>query len=100
MKLHNDVEKIDEFVGYFVELASVDMETLNKLAKDKKWIQKAVKKPGRFEGWSLGKMKKRYDSLKNQEDKTKAEVSEMKALALGIRFKGGDVPGGKAKAGI
>ena len=71
-----------------------------KLAKDKKWVQKAVKKPGRFKGWTLGRMKKRYNALKKKEDKTKSEISEMRALALGIRFKGGDVPGGKKKKGL
>lgn len=73
---------------------------IEKLAKDKKWIQKAVKKPGRFKGWSLAKMKKRYNSLKGKEDKSKDETSEMRALALGIRMKGGDVPGGKKKKGL
>ena len=69
-------------------------------AKDKKWIQKAVNKPGRFKGWSMTKMKARYSELKKKEDKSKAEISEMRALALGIRFKGGDVPGGDKKKGI
>lgn len=68
------------------------------LAK-KKWIPKDLKK-GRFEGWSLSKMKKRYNTLKNKEEKSKEEISEMRALALGIRFKGGDVPGGKKKKGL
>jgi len=78
-------------------------EALEKAAKKKepdKWIQEGVKKPGRFKGWSLDKMKKRYNALKKKEDKTKSEISEMRALALGIRFKGGDVPGGKKKKGL
>jgi len=70
------------------------------LAKDKKWIQKAVKKPGRFEGWSLSKMKSKYNKLKKKEKKSKSEISEMRALSLGIRFKGGDPPGGKKKKGL
>jgi hypothetical protein len=73
---------------------------MEKEAADKKWIQKAVKNPGRFEGWSLGKMKSRYNALNKKEDKTKSETSEMRALALGIRMKGGDVPGGKKKKGL
>jgi len=71
-----------------------------KLAKEKKWIQKAIKHPGRFEGWSLSKMQKRYNILKKKEDKSSSETSEMRALALGIRMKGGDVPGGEKKKGL
>ena len=71
-----------------------------KLFKSDKWIQNAVKRPGRFEGWSMAKMKKRYSSLKKKEDKSKSEISEMRALALGIRMKGGDVPGGTKSKGI
>ena len=74
--------------------------SFEKEAKTKKWIQKAVNKPGRFEGWSLQKMKSRYNTLKKKEDKSKSEISEMRALALGIRFKGGDVPGGEKKKGL
>lgn len=89
MDFHEEVKKVAAIVETFV-----------KLAKDKKWIQKSVKRPGRFKGWSLSKMKSRYNALKKKEDKTEAEISEMRALALGIRFKGGDVPGGKKTKGI
>ena len=89
------------FEKYTNELLDVTAR-FEKLAagKDKKWIQKAVKHPGRFEGWSLSKMKSRYNKLKEKEDKSKAEVSEMRALALGIRMKGSDVPGGEKKKGL
>ena len=72
----------------------------NKYSNDKKWLQKAVKNPGRFKDWSLSKMKTEYTKLKNKENKSKDEISKMRALALGIRFKGGDVPGGKNKKGL
>ena len=87
MIFHKEVEKIAVIVNNFVVLAK------------KKWIPKDLKK-GRFEGWTLAKMKTRYNKLKNKEDKTKEEISEMRALALGIRFKGGDIPGGKKNKGI
>jgi len=45
-------------------------------------------------------MKSRYNALVKKEKKTKEEKSEMSALALGIRMKGGDVPGGKKKKGL
>ena len=90
MTLHEEVQKVAELVEAFEKLAA------------KKWIQKAVnpKHEGRFKGWSLAKMKSRYNALKKKKDKSKAETSEMRALALGIRFKGGDVPGGKKHKGI
>lgn len=87
-----DLKTIAEMQNYLSKVAAKK--------KDKKWIQKAVKKPGRFEGWSLSKMKKRYNELKDKKDKSKSENSEMRALALGIRMKGGDVPGGKKKKGL
>jgi hypothetical protein len=77
---------------------ATDFEKLAK-KKKKKWIPDDLKE-GRFKGWSMARMKKRYNSLKKKEDKTKSETSEMRALALGIRFKGGDVPGGKKKKGL
>jgi hypothetical protein len=45
-------------------------------------------------------MKSRYNVLTKKEKKSKEETSEMRALALGIRMKGGDVPGGKKKKGL
>ncbi len=71
-----------------------------KKKKNKKWVQKAVKRPGRFKGWDMARMKSRYRALKKKEKKSKSEISEMRALALGIRFKGGDVPGGKKRKGL
>jgi hypothetical protein len=90
MDFHEEVKRVAAIVETFVKLAK---------KKSKKWIPKDLKK-GRFKGWSLSRMKKRYSALKKKEDKTKAEISEMRALALGIRFKGGDVPGGKKKKGL
>ena len=90
MNFHTEVKKIAILVNQF--------DVLVKTAK-KKWIPENLKS-GRFEGWSLTKMKKRYSQLRNKEEKTKKEISEMRALALGIRFKGGDVPGGKKKKGL
>jgi len=81
-------------------------EVIAKKKKDKKWIQKAIKRPGRFTDPSTGKsrslkwMIKKYKILKNKKDKTKAERSDMGALAMAIRFKGGDVPGGEKKKGL
>lgn len=34
--------------------------------KNKKWIHKGVKRPGRFKGWSLAKMKSRYNNFKKR----------------------------------
>ena len=87
MDFHQEVKAIADLVGKFTKLAK------------KKWIPKDLKE-GRFKGWSLAKMKKRYSALTKKEDKSKKEISEMRALALGIRFKGGDVPGGKKKKGL
>ena len=87
MGFYEDVKKIAVFVDDFAKLAK------------KKWIPDDLKE-GRFKGWSLSRMKKRYSQLKGKEDKSKKEISEMRALALGIRFKGGDVPGGKKKKGL
>jgi hypothetical protein len=68
-------------------------------AKTKKWIPDDLKE-GRFKGWTMAKMKREYNRLKKKEDKSKEETSKMRALALGIRFKGGDVPGGKKSKGL
>lgn len=81
-----------------LKLAS-GFEVLAKKKSKENWIPDDLKE-GRFKGWSLSRMTKRYKVLVNKEDKTKAEISEMRALALGIRFKGGDVPGGKKKKGL
>lgn len=91
MDFHEEVKKVAAIVDTFIKLA--------KKKSKKKWIPKDLKE-GRFKGWSLAKMKSRYNTLKKKEEKTKAEISEMRALALGIRFKGGDVPGGKKKKGL
>jgi hypothetical protein len=72
-------------------------EKFEKFAK--KWIPDDLKE-GRFKGWTMARMKSRYNALKKKEDKSKEETSEMRALALGIRFKGGDVPGGKKSKGL
>ena len=93
-----------EIAKEFEKFAKADLEAKaaddSQDAKSKKWIQKGVKHPGRFKGWSLAKMKSRYNALKKKKDKSKSETSEMRALALGIRFKGGDVPGGKKHKGL
>lgn len=84
-------------------------EKFEKLAKDKKWIQKAISKPGRLHKHfkipedkeiPMGKLKSEYNKLKGKEDKTKEETSLMKAIGLAIRLKGGDTPGGKKKKGL
>jgi len=75
----------------------------------KKWAAAAVKRPGRLHRYfgvpedqkiPMSKIKAAYNKLKDKEDKSKEEVSLMRALALGIRFKGGDVPGGEKKKGL
>ena len=48
----------------------------------------------------MDKIKAAYDKLKDKKDKSAEETSLMHALALGIRFKGGDVPGGEKKKGL
>jgi len=86
-------------------------EKFLKLAKDKKWIQKSVKEPGRvaklWSNWDdmtkaekLEKVKKKYETIVKKDEKTKEEKSLMSALALAIRFLGGNVPGGKGKKGV
>lgn len=82
------------------ELAKMADNFLKESKKNnKKWIPNDLKE-GRFKGWSLTRMKDRYKVLKNKKEKSKKEISEMRALALGIRFKGGDIPGGKKKKGL
>jgi hypothetical protein len=48
----------------------------------------------------MGKIKAEYNRLKDKPKKSAEETSLMRALALGIRFKGGDVPGGEKKKGL
>jgi hypothetical protein len=71
------------------------------LTADKKWIQKAVKHPGRVhkylgvsEGENIpkGKIQSALDKLKAKKDKNKEEISIMRTLQLAMRFqKGGDI---------
>lgn len=77
--------------------------------EDKQWAADAVKRPGRLhkhfgipEGQKIpmGKIKAEYNRLKDKPKKSAEETSLMRALALGIRFKGGDVPGGEKKKGL
>jgi len=75
----------------------------------KKWAADAVKRPGRLHKYfgvppdkkiPMSKIKAAYNKLKDKESKSAEEKSLMRALALGIRFKGGDVPGGEKKKGL
>jgi hypothetical protein len=81
----------------------------DKKDESKQWAAAAVKHPGRLhkhfgipEGKKIpmSKIKAEYNRLKDKEDKSAEETSLMRALALGIRFKGGDVPGGEKKKGL
>lgn len=86
----------------------VELEGSN-LQESDKWAGAAVKRPGRLHKYfgvppdkkiPMSKIKAAYDKLKDKENKSASEVSLMRALALGIRFKGGDVPGGQKKKGL
>ena len=77
--------------------------------ESEKWASNAVKHPGRLHAYfkipegqkiPMDKIKAAYDKLKDKKDKSAEETSLMHALALGIRFKGGDVPGGEKKKGL
>lgn len=79
------------------------------LEESGKWAADAVKRPGRLHKYfgvpedqkiPMSKIKAAYNKLKDKEDKSAEETSLMRALALGIRFKGGDVPGGEKKKGL
>ena len=55
-----------------------------------KWIQKAVKRPGRFEGKTQADLKKTVARLRKKADAgtlSKEDQSLLKAAALGVRFK-------------
>lgn len=89
--------------------ASVIDREYKESISEAKWAAGAVKRPGRLHkhfGISPDKkipmamIKKEYNRLKGKPKKTASEVSLMRALALGIRFKGGDVPGGQRKMGL
>jgi hypothetical protein len=79
------------------------------LQEAKKWAADAVKRPGRLHKYfgvppdqkiPMSKIKAAYNKLKDKEGKSAEETSLLRALALGIRFKGGDVPGGEKKKGL
>jgi len=89
MSFHEEVVKLAAFVDNFAKLAK------------KKWMQEAFsKRKGRWEGKNLEDLIPMYKTLAKKEDKTKEETSKMRSLALAIRAKGGDVPGGKDKPGL
>lgn len=84
-------------------------EENNEVEEAKQWAADAVKRPGRLHKYfgvppdqkiPMSKIKAAYNKLKDKENKSKEETSLMRALALGIRFKGGDVPGGEKKKGL
>lgn len=84
-----DVNNILKVATYFESLAK------------KKWMQEAFSKnKGRWEGKNLSELKSMYNALRKKEKHTKEETSKMRSLALAIRAKGGDVPGGKKKKGL
>ena len=79
------------------------------LAEQGKWIQGAVKRPGRLRKYfgmevgekiPMGRLVSACKKLQDKEDKSSEETSLMRAMALGIRLKGGDVPGGGVKLGL
>lgn len=77
--------------------------------EQKLWVKKAIKKPDRLRRYfgvkkgekiPMKKLVAAYRKLKAKEDKSDDEISLMRAMALGIRLKGGDVPGGEQKRGL
>lgn len=95
-----------------IKAAADDVEREHEDEKSKeesKWAGDAVKHPGKLHKYfgvpegqkiPMSKIKGAYDKLKDKKDKSSEETSLMRALALGVRFKGGDVPGGEKKKGL
>lgn len=94
-----------------IKAAADDVEKEHEDGKkeESKWAGAAVKHPGRLHKYfgipdgqkiPMSKIKGAYEKLKDKKDKSAEEASLMRALALGVRFKGGDVPGGEKKKGL
>ena len=90
-----------------IEEVAVIADRFEKLAKSKKkWVQKAIKRPGRVRDYfgisedkplPMGRLKNKYKELAAKKDKTKEEKSLMSAIGMAIGLKGGDIPGGEKK---
>lgn len=104
---HNKKMKAD---AKKIKKAADDVEKAHGGSKEEsKWASDAVKRPGRLHRYfgipegqkiPMSKIKAAYNKLKDKENKSAEETSLMRALALGVRFKGGDVPGGEKKKGL
>lgn len=101
---HGVMQKVGDVVTK-AAIESVDID----LIEAEMWVQGAIQKPGRLrahfgvkkgEKIPLKDIKKAYNELKRKKDKSAEEISLMRAMALGIRLKGGDVPGGEKKKGL